>query len=271
MCVSAWIGRDAFYGTAWMESYDTKDRTTLPLSRKALAGWLKDCPGQSKAPPPEEGVALMDDYMIANNGYKGTLAAAADQLAVDSYLRPTETISMKKKQATPPSTQHDAWVLTIAPQWGVDAKPAKNQTFDSSVKVGGTPARKEQVDRILKVLYQRAPTEESYLFDGLDLKDWEKLHRDAARGVGVAALQVSPQAIRHVGPSHDHLNQVFTLPDIQMRGRWLSLSSVRRYAKPAALLRQAAKMTKAKRAAGAFSLKSIGSRIASSLRKFPLP
>ena len=41
--------------------------------------------------------------------------------------------------------------------------------------------------------------------------------------------------LRHVGPSNDRLKGVRNFDEIQKRGRWLALDSVRRYAKEHAL------------------------------------
>ena len=55
---------------------------------------------------------------------------------------------------------------------------------------------------------------------------------DFKKACELAHLQVwkaSPHVLRHAGPSHDCLSKARSLPDIQRRGRWMALSTERRY------------------------------------------
>ena len=47
---------------------------------------------------------------------------------------------------------------------------------------------------------------------------------------------MSPHQLRHSGPSHDRYNELRDFPDIQARGMWRQLQSVRIYEKHALLL-----------------------------------
>ena len=64
----------------------------------------------------------------------------------------------------------------------------------------------------------------------------------AATRVGLP-IHVSPHSLRHAGPSHDAWFFKDSLDLIQARGRWLCKESVRRYSKPAGMLRTAATLT----------------------------
>ena len=126
--------------------------------------------------------------------------------------------------------------MVVAPQGGA---PAKNRQFDAGVVVGGSD--RAFVAGILEAVFHRTP-DGGLLFDGVSLSSLESVFRSKRTMLGFNDLQFVPHGLRHAGPSHDfHYNQV-SLAALQARGRWLSPDSVRRYAKPAMLLRQLAKV-----------------------------
>ena len=47
-----------------------------------------------------------------------------------------------------------------------------------------------------------------------------------------------PHQLRHAGPSFDYAERLLDLPSIQLRGRWLTEASVRRYQKSGRLNEQ---------------------------------
>ena len=73
----------------------------------------------------------------------------------------------------------------------------------------------------------------------------EALFRDTRKTLQFVSLRADLHAPRHVGLSTDFMNKALDLNAIQCRGRWLCLESVRRYSKPASLLRSIHKATDA--------------------------
>ena len=84
---------------------------------------------------------------------------------------------------------------------------------------------------------------DSTLFDNLTLAQFEKFCKIAAASTGTKVFSFTPHVCRHVGPSYDMYVNRWSLHDVQVRGRWLSTDSVRRYAKFATYVRQVAKLT----------------------------
>eukprot|EP00973_Karenia_brevis_P061169 8506542-Karenia_brevis.AAC.1 len=93
---------------------------------------------------------------------------------------------------------------------------------------------------VLSKLYHKSS---NLLFPGLTLPKYESHFRDAVRDLKLADLCVSPHVWRHTGASTDLMKKSRSIKDVKKRGRWASDSSVSRYAKPAILLQQAAKLS----------------------------
>ena len=70
---------------------------------------------------------------------------------------------------------------------------------------------------------------------------------EAVRRCGLSILMPVPYMLRHAGPSYDILTKLRTLPEVQRRGRWLSLTSVRRYEKARQVTAQLQKLAPATR------------------------
>eukprot|EP00959_Pyramimonas_sp_CCMP1952_P002677 55235-Pyramimonas_sp.AAC.1 len=64
--------------------------------------------------------------------------------------------------------------------------------------------------------------------------------RGVASDLGLCHVFSVPHQLRHGGPSHDALEQLRSLGQIQQRGRWRARESVRIYEKHGSLLRQRA-------------------------------
>ena len=91
------------------------------------------------------------------------------------------------------------------------------------------------LDAVKWALRQAGPTET--LFAGLSLPLFEKEMREAAALTKLEPLSPTPHMLRHGGPSADVFLGARTLLQVQKRGRWNSMQSVKRYEKSAKLLR----------------------------------
>ena len=69
--------------------------------------------------------------------------------------------------------------------------------------------------------------------------------RQAAEAAGLQRLRLCPHALRHGGASSDFALKHLTLSEVQRRGRWKCVASVRRYEKAGRLTRQLAKLSSA--------------------------
>eukprot|EP00959_Pyramimonas_sp_CCMP1952_P122933 2569732-Pyramimonas_sp.AAC.1 len=77
------------------------------------------------------------------------------------------------------------------------------------------------------------------LFRHLTLAKLEAIFRKYG---DVDGVKITPHCLRHAGPPHDMHYNGASLDFVMMRGRWTVVNSVRRYGKPAKLLRQLAKL-----------------------------
>ena len=217
----------------------TRSPLVLPLSKAALKGFAKLCPEGTRDPPPWEVLFLLALSLLSGKLRRvHVLVAIIVVLAFDCYLRPSEALNLRKQDVTAPraGTRNKSWSIVVAPQGGA---PAKNRQFDAGVVVGGID--RGFVSDILEALFNRTPTG-SLLFEGVSLGMLEGVFRNKRTLLGFDDIELVPHGLRHAGPSHEfHYNSV-SLPTLQARGRWLPPDSVRRYAKPAMLLRQLAKV-----------------------------
>ena len=227
------VARYALYGVIYSLDLARRSAATLPLAKATVRAFTKRAPESSRDPPPIEWCWLLLDCLIAGAA-SGThlLTAAFAFLSLDSYLRPSEALALRKRDVCPPRRGAAAtgWALTIAPQGGA---PAKNQQFDAGVIVGSHD--RGWVCKVLELLYLACDNDDDFLFKNLALTDVERVFREYSRKL---RFKILPHGMRHAGPSHDAVVHHVRIEDIFTRGRWLALDSCRRYAKPAALLRQ---------------------------------
>jgi integrase len=135
----------------------------------------------------------------------------------------------------------------VAPQ--EEGVPTKGGEFDDSVVLDGKS--RSVAILALALAYAVAPTQDSFLFEGLTLVEYERLVRAAAASCGLAAWDVVPHMFRHGGASSDALAQRRNLNSIQKRGRWKGKRSVWRYEKHGLLLAQWQKVSDATRSRAA--------------------
>ena len=109
---------------------------------------------------------------------------------------------------------------------------------------------------------------DSTLFDNLTLAQFEKLCKTAVASIGTQNFSFTPHVCRHVGPSFDMYVNRWSLHDVQVRGRWLSPESVRRYAKFATYVRQVAKLTQQQIASAAEICARLPTALANKLSRF---
>lgn len=226
-----WLGRDTLYGAAWQHDLPIEGRSDFVVAKRTLKGWEKRCPGETGQPVPFDILLIISNYMMLQNGTVGIEAAAANLLAFDCYLRPSETVDLCKQHLTPPRANSTArWVVTVKPR--DEDIPAKNREFDCSVEAGGP--RRDFIQKLVNALHAAARPN-GRLFPNLTLSLWEKLFRDSCAHFGYSKPKFTPRSLRHGGPSLDKFNRDLDDNDILRRGRWRSLDSVRRYGKTGVL------------------------------------
>ena len=233
--------RLAIYGSAFWMDLASRSALIFPLAKKALLGFLKLDPEHARDPPPEEVVYLLSAALLQKGTRMALVAAVAIFVQFDTYLRPRSLLSLERRHVTLPrkGSPYRNVVLTLAPPG--DA-PLKNYLVDMSIIVGAFD--RSFVAEFVAALARKTTRPDELLFP-LTLPQYEKELGEACERTGLkaAGLKVTPHGIRHTGPSVDMYFKRCSLDDVRNRGLWMSNESVRRYGKPAALLRMIGKLS----------------------------
>ena len=153
------------------------------------------------------------------------MSAGAIILQGDLYLRPHEILGLRKKAVIKPVSSRSKYGGVVLAQQE-DEVPAKACTYDDCVLLD-TVCRSD-VQIVLKSLYNKTATNESYLFPALTMSSYAADISRACEGLGLGRLKLTPHGLRHSGPSTDSLHRIRDITTIQARGRWKSPSSVAR-------------------------------------------
>ena len=234
-------GRYAIYGSAYVLGLPPRANSTFPLAKAALAGFGRASPERPRDSLSDEFLVLVTADWFYGDGDDpgdGPEAAAASWVAFDCYLRPSEVLALTANDITLPRPGCPDTIVTVAPATG--ALPAKNRVFDASTVAG--VHNRGWISELLASLCRRRPV--GPLFR-LSLSRWESMCRKFRTQHFSASLPLSPHSWRHAGPSHDSWFFKVSESAIQQRGRWLSSNSVKRYSKPAGMLRSRSLLTPA--------------------------
>lgn len=223
--------RSVVYGFILLRmNSDLPERLLLGQSKAALKGWCSRFPTHSRA-----GVDLKVWDVIAWQCIQDDdpLSAAAILLQGDTYMRPTEILSMKKQSIIRPyKSRSSFWGVVIGSQ---DLHiPTKTGLFDDCVLLD-SPGR-EDLGVVLKYLYKHCNRNTGKLLHDLSLRAYGEAIKKACATHGLQSLNLTPHGLRHSGPSTDAYHRTRSLAAIQQRGRWKTLSSVARYQKPGRML-----------------------------------
>jgi integrase len=157
------------------------------------------------------------------------MSAGAIILQGDLYLRPHEILGLRKKAVLKPVSSRSKYGGVVLAQQE-DEVLTKTGTYDDCVLLD-TVCRSD-VQIVLKSLYNKTATKESYLFPALTMSSYAVDISRACEGLGLGRLKLTPHGLRHSGPSTDSLHRIRDITTIQARARWKSPSSVARYKKP---------------------------------------
>ena len=158
---------------------------------------------------------------------------AALLIQLDTYTRPSEVLSLRKRDVVKP-------VSKLCAYWGIIIGKSDFDEFTKAKKQGDTVLLNSH-DRtyapvVLKWVFQSCIQKQQCLFEGYSLAQYEQAMKTACRAAGLAPFQLLPHCVRHSGPSVDFLSRARSPTEIQARGRWISQASIARYQKPGQLL-----------------------------------
>jgi hypothetical protein len=171
----------------------------LPCAKKALRGWEKRVPPGIRLPVPEEIVSSLAMELLREG--LGHLALMLI-IHLDGYFRPSEVISLKRRQVILPiasagKAYEEALVITL----GMSAHQERTKTgqTDDTIHVG--THRPWLRDVFIKYV-QSIDGAESRLWD-YELDRYECLIRRLVADLGMEALKMTPHCLRHAGASND--------------------------------------------------------------------
>ena len=215
------------------------DRDRLVLARAALHAWCRRVPGSSRHPLPLSVFYLVAEYFVKIDRVD---AAIATLLMVESYARPSEIVNLAVQSVICPSSGRRG-----PRQWGIlignaDLKEFTKTGQSDDTVILGTSDRRWIVTVFALWHAKQVRAKADRVFPQLSLQSLEALFRKAHTQLCLNKLRVTPHVCRHSGPSHDVLNKIRSISEVQARGRWLSPKSCRRYEKSGRLLLQYARL-----------------------------
>ena len=163
-----WEARYVVYGTIWLKQLVRHCPHTLPRAREALLGWGKAAPEVVGDPLPWEAALLIAQHMADSGTPTGLVGARAVLVGFDGYLRPAETLSIRKLDVTinrrNTVLRFPTITLTIAPQLLTpdtgDPPPRRTKAghHDDTIIIGDAASRsagRALVVGILRLAFQR--------------------------------------------------------------------------------------------------------------------
>ena len=226
-------GRDVGYGLKVLQAVafhrpelrSLKASGLLPRARLALQGWGRVAPVGTRDPLPWPVLAGLVVLLLLHGHADMALASL---VAADAYLRPVEALSLRGEDVVPGQAglgrQYKAPSLLLFPH--ARGQSSKTGQFDDSI-VLDTRGRGYVYQTLLSLAKRRLGRP---VFSFTQAK-WLKAFKEAAKSLGIESWDVVLHLLRHTGPSDDYLAKRRSLADIQRRGRWAAVSSVRRYEK----------------------------------------
>jgi len=208
----------------------------LPMMRRALRGWHRWAPSQRRAKLPALVLAAIIVELVSQEETGKRETALALLTGYSAYLRPAELCRLAIADLVPPGDATPHWGLTLAPfERGVSSKTGK---FDESILLDdvtipwlGEALHRHSRSRMAELRefgHDHATAKKEGLWRLDQCEHLENLRWAAAR-LGCLHLADSLYALRHGGASRDVLEKRRDLVEVQRRGRWAHISSVRHY------------------------------------------
>eukprot|EP00438_Fugacium_kawagutii_P014872 Skav225061 [mRNA] locus=scaffold2293:20241:21200:- [translate_table: standard] len=225
-----WHGSYLIYGLQLLRNRGP-DKDFLVNAKKSLKAWRRRVPATARVPVPEEVILALGQIFLEQGHLQAAVALA---LQYDTYMRPSEVLSLTFSQVLPPgprcSERYQKWGILLAPQ--TVGKPTKTMELDVSILVGDIS--RPWLHTMLRS-YSTRTSPSSKMFPDLDLSRYERIFSAAMKELDIP-LTVTPHVVRHSAASCDRFHKRRTLQQIQKRGRWATTKSVARYEKEALIL-----------------------------------
>ena len=211
--------------------------THLPRATRALTGWKKLAPSKQGLPLPRAALgaimgAMMWEFVMHNMRGSQMEMVIALYLSFICYLRPCELICLRRRHVVRPvaaaGTAYQAWGLLLGDS--LTGIPGKTGIFDESVLID----HDNWLHPHLLALSSAGEAHEP-------VWTFSRQQLTSAFSAKCEQLNLSPlkprlYALRHGGASDDLMTRRRAALDVQKRGRWSCLSSLKRYGKETRIL-----------------------------------
>ena len=210
---------------ASIEYFNGTLRGSLLRSRRALRGWRKEQPLQSRAPLPKLVVYGLCMKMIAHGKRTHALKTILD---FDTYMRPGESQDLMKKHLVIPAPgagPQFRWYGVIVRDYD-ELRLDKVGIFDNTLLLNSV--ERGWLGDILHKHVKTLSRPNSKIFS-FSSEDFRKTVSEMGKELGVDSIH--PYQLRHGGASDDLNAKSRDYLAVKARGRWSTDQSVRRYGK----------------------------------------
>ena len=238
----------AVCGYAHVEALNMRDPLEMASSRKALLGYRAIAPDHQRDPCPWEAVLLIAKHLLELKTETDTVAAHACLIAFECYTRPSELLAVRpcdivvlREKAVHRYPMISMRLAPSSDELAGGAKATKAGEFDDTVVLGDAVSSKfgrAWIADLTAALAKRRAGLQQLL--PITLGQWEASFRRAVSDLRLDSLRASPHTLRHGAASTDYALKARDLLEIQRRGRWKAVASVRRYEKSGRLAAQVA-------------------------------
>ena len=194
----------------------------FPESARALKSWGRLDPGGAGEAVSIELALCMAERMRADGHLE---AALFTECNIDTYWRQQDGFNLLVEDVVvlkgPSARGRD---ILVALNFGVARRGERSKT---GVDQGVILDRSIIAHRLADHIQGKAPSEKVFR---LSRQAYHDIYYDTATSLGVEVPP--PHSLRHCGPSFDAYTHFRTEAEIQRRGRWEALSSVKRYSRP---------------------------------------
>ena len=209
---------------ASVEYHHHKVRGNLLRTRRALRGWRKEAPPQSRVPMP---------MLLAYGLAMALMSRSQKEMAVkvildfDTYMRPGESIDLKNKHLVRPvkgAGPQFRWHFIIVRDFD-EKQPDKVGVFDNTIALNS--ADRIWIGDVISTM-MKGKDKEAKIFS-FSMEEFRKQFGEVSKILGIPGLH--PYQLRHGGAAHDLASKARDHAQVKARGRWSTDQSVRRYTK----------------------------------------
>ena len=231
---------------AWMAlnpDFSRHGLQRLPRVSRALQGWRRADPGTTRPPIPWSATCLICLSLAQSGQVEAAVAVLVMFLA---YLRPSELLALRNEDVIPASSPAGHVALLLHPSSRLEV--SKVGLSDESLLLDSRDV--PLLGKMLLALRRGRPgnwlCQHSY-------DELKRIFHDVQVSLLFPGFPYCLYQLRHGGASHDRLHRHRELLEVQRRGRWSSVSTLRRYESHALVQQQEQRLGAVLQSRGAYA------------------